>query len=156
MFEYDIKFPNDSILSISLHDSSLLSGRTELGKTEIDLEDRFYAKCYANCGIPQRYETTGYNKWRDSLTPCEILNRLCKQFGLEKPVYDNSSLTIKKPNPNETFKYDYNTTDEKDVGFEADELIADKKTYSSKSSFKQQAALDALNDWKRITGVSSD
>jgi hypothetical protein len=84
MLEFDITFPHDCNLTITLHDSNLLGTSIEIGKTEIDLENRVYSKCYAHCGIARRYDSKGYNMWRDALTPCEILNKLCKQYGLER------------------------------------------------------------------------
>ena len=163
MCEYEITFPYDSNLTISIHDSSLLGGRTEIGRTEIDLENRYYTKCYAHCGLAKRYDTKGYNMWRDAFTPCEILNKLCKQFGLERPIYNDDCLIITRPKLNNSMSKEGRDLLYKNKPVENN--IADAaKTGSlvklpsveeqSPKDIKQQLALDALNDWKNITGVS--
>ena len=83
-FEFDVKFPFGSQLTISVKDY-LLGTKSLIGKTVIDLEDRFYSNCYASCGLPKKYEISGYNCWRDSLLPSQILTKLCKQWRLQTP-----------------------------------------------------------------------
>ena len=138
-----------------MHDSGLLAGRTEIGKTEIDLENRYFAKCYSTCGLPQRFSSTGYNAWRDALTPFEILFKMCKQFGLKRPEYEDDRLIIMKPNSSQKFEYK-NTLNMID-NLNAHNKPASKDTKPTQDqiseNLKQQLALDALNDWKNITGV---
>ena len=45
-FEFDVKFPFGSHLTISVKDY-LLGTKSLIGKTIIDLEDRYYSNCYA-------------------------------------------------------------------------------------------------------------
>ena len=97
MFEYDVTFPYDSQLTVSINDTSLLSGSYEIGRTNIDLENRYYSNCYALCGLQKRYETSGYNFWRDSHSPREILYKMCKQHGVQKPKYDTDGNLIMIP-----------------------------------------------------------
>lgn len=35
------------------------------------------------CGLPQEYSTSGYNRWKHSLLPSEILTNLCEEFNME-------------------------------------------------------------------------
>ena len=88
-FEFDVRFPYESQLTVGLKDWNLLrtNNKNLIGKTTIDLEDRFYSKQYACCGLPKKYELSGYNAWRDSLTPFQILMRLCRQWRLDRPEF---------------------------------------------------------------------
>lgn len=94
MYEFDLKFPYESQLVIGVKDWDALVGKKSslIGKTTIDLEDRFYSQYYATCGLPKRYETEGYNKWRDVLSPTQILNKLRRQWRLKKPEYTSDNL----------------------------------------------------------------
>lgn len=94
MYEFDLKFPYESQLVIGVKDWDALVGKKSslIGKTTIDLEDRFYSQCYATCGLPKKYETEGYNKWRDVLSPTQILNKLRRQWRLKKPEYTSDNL----------------------------------------------------------------
>lgn len=89
MYEYDLKFPYESQLVIAVKDWESIVGKKSrlIGKTTIDLEDRFYSNCYATCGLAKKYELEGYNRWRDILTPTQILNKVRKQWRLKKPEY---------------------------------------------------------------------
>jgi hypothetical protein len=61
----------------------------------IDLEDRFYSPCYATCGLPKRFELNGYNRWREMVLPKQILEKMCKKYGFQRPIFENGNL-IKK------------------------------------------------------------
>lgn len=93
MYEYDLKFPYESQLVIAVKDWESIVGKKSrlIGKTRIDLEDRFYSTCYATCGIAKKYEpgheSGNYNRWRDILTPTQILNKVRQQWRLKKPEY---------------------------------------------------------------------
>lgn len=89
MYEYDLKLPYESQLVVSVKDWESLVGKKSrlIGKTTIDLENRFYSNCYATCGLAKKFEIDGYNKWRDALTPTQILNKLRKQWRLKKPEF---------------------------------------------------------------------
>lgn len=89
MYEYDVKFPYESQLVVAVKDWESLVGKKSrlIGKTTIDLEDRFYSSCYAMCGLAKSYDSDGYNRWRDLLSPKEILEKLRKKWRLKRPEY---------------------------------------------------------------------
>lgn len=89
MYEVDVVFPNDSILNIKLMDYDLLSGDDLIGETTIDLENRYHSAHKGMFGLQSTYEEYGYNIWRLSLKPTQILNKLCKDYKLELPCYMN-------------------------------------------------------------------
>ncbi len=73
---------------IGLHQQGMVGFSDEMiGETAIDLEDRFYSKCYAMCGLPEVYVEAGLNRWRDSRSPTQILQLLCRQNHMPQPVY---------------------------------------------------------------------
>jgi hypothetical protein len=151
MFEYDVKFPLESQLTIKIYDKSRIGTRTEIGCTEIDLENRFYSKCYATCGLPKSFDITGQNPWRDVYSPRQILNRMCKVYKLNPPVYDeNNVLSIKSPEKILPFKYGNEETKLAENYNKLTSFIRIKENDYLRENF----ALDALNDWERITKVS--
>ena len=167
-FEFEAKFPNESQLVISIKNWNLLD--TELiGHTTIDLEDRFYSNNYATCGLPKKFELTGYNKWRDCLLPKQILSKMCKKFGLKKPVISNNKLEIYDSSgkllyeipktSNSTIRniqLDLNiiskeSNDSEDSSIQGDSETNDERIKINKQ--EEQLALDALNNWEEIADV---
>lgn len=55
-FEIEATFPQDSMLSIQVLDWDLFGSDDLIGETKIDLENRFYSRHRATCGLPTRYE----------------------------------------------------------------------------------------------------
>lgn len=55
-FEMEANFPKDSMLTIKIQDWDLLSSDDIIGETKIDLENRFYSKHRATCGLPKQYD----------------------------------------------------------------------------------------------------
>lgn len=55
-FEIEGTFPQDSILTIQVYDWDLLGSDDLIGETKIDLENRFYSRHRATCGLPKKYE----------------------------------------------------------------------------------------------------
>jgi hypothetical protein len=156
-FEFRAKFPFDSQLTIHVNNSNML-GSSEIGRTEIDLEDRFYSKCYATCGLPLNYERTGYNSWRDYNKPSQILSRMCKIYGFSPPEYnENGVLTLQRYGDKDKHVYPKNMNN---INKKSDILSVtiDQKTDAKKKKLKdfeirEKNSLEALNDWKHITGV---
>ncbi|XP_063373180.1 otoferlin-like [Cydia amplana] len=93
-FEIEATFPQDSMLTIQVLDWDLLGSDDLIGETKIDLENRFYSRHRATCGLPMKYEEQGYNRWRDAMKPSQILAKLCKDGKLEPPVYEYGRVKV--------------------------------------------------------------
>ncbi|XP_041105709.1 otoferlin-like isoform X1 [Polyodon spathula] len=86
-FDIEATFPMESMLTVSIVDWDLVGSDDLIGETKIDLENRFYSKQRANCGIAQTYSIHGYNTWRDPMKPTQILAKLCKEGKVDGPHY---------------------------------------------------------------------
>lgn len=95
-FEIEATFPQDSLLTVSVLDWDLVGSDDLIGETRIDLENRFYSKHRATCGLARRYEESGYNRWRDPMKPTQILQRLCRENKLEQPHYFQDRVIISR------------------------------------------------------------
>ncbi|XP_077991096.1 otoferlin-like isoform X2 [Glandiceps talaboti] len=93
-FEFEALFPQESMLIVQVYDWDMIGRNDLIGETKIDLENRFYSRHRALCGIAQQYATHGYNRWRDSLKPTQILAKLCKTAKMDEPVYSPGSVTV--------------------------------------------------------------
>ncbi|XP_055712780.1 otoferlin-like isoform X2 [Phlebotomus papatasi] len=93
-FEVEATFPQDSMLTLQVLDWDLVGSDDLIGETKIDLENRFYSKHRAMCGIAFKYEDSGYNCWRDPMKPTQILQKLCKENKLEQPHYFQDRVII--------------------------------------------------------------
>lgn len=54
-FEIQASFPKESLLRILIYDFDVIGGDDLIGETQIDLENRFYSRHRATCGIPTEY-----------------------------------------------------------------------------------------------------
>ncbi|XP_028687701.2 otoferlin isoform X4 [Macaca mulatta] len=86
-FDIEASFPMESMLTVAVYDWDLVGTDDLIGETKIDLENRFYSKHRATCGIAQTYSTHGYNIWRDPMKPSHILTRLCKDSKVDGPHF---------------------------------------------------------------------
>ncbi|KAM7376197.1 hypothetical protein PAMP_005940 [Pampus punctatissimus] len=86
-FDIEATFPMDSTLTVSIYDWDLVGTDDLIGETKLDLENRFYSKHRATCGITCNYAIHGYNVWRDPMKPTQILAKLCKDGKLDGPHY---------------------------------------------------------------------
>ncbi|XP_058524347.1 fer-1-like protein 6 [Ochotona princeps] len=93
-FEIQATFPKDSLLSILIYDHDIIGTDDLIGETKIDLENRFYSKHRAICGLQSQYEIEGYNAWRDTSKPTEILTKLCKDNKLDGPYFRPGEIQI--------------------------------------------------------------
>uniref|UniRef100_G3PC45 C2 domain-containing protein n=1 Tax=Gasterosteus aculeatus aculeatus TaxID=481459 RepID=G3PC45_GASAC len=86
-FDVEATFPMDSTLTVSIYDWDLVGTDDLIGETKLDLENRYYSKHRATCGITCNYAIHGYNVWRDPMKPTQILAKLCKEGKLDGPHY---------------------------------------------------------------------
>ncbi|KAM6087647.1 fer-1-like protein 6 [Chlamydotis macqueenii] len=84
-FEIQATFPKDSLLTVLIYDHDFVGTDDLIGETKIDLENRFYSRHRATCGLQSQYEVEGYNAWRDATKPSEILTKLCKDYRISGP-----------------------------------------------------------------------
>ncbi|KAL0183977.1 hypothetical protein M9458_019673, partial [Cirrhinus mrigala] len=93
-FEFQATFPKESLLNILIYDYDMVGGDDLIGETQIDLENRFYSRHRATCGLPAEYAIEGYNAWRDSIKPTELLIKFCKENRLDNPHFSPGRITI--------------------------------------------------------------
>ncbi|XP_073788746.1 otoferlin isoform X31 [Danio rerio] len=86
-FDIEATFPMESMLTVAVYDWDLVGTDDLIGETKIDLENRYYSKHRATCGIASNYSVHGYNVWRDPQKPAQILAKLCKEGKLDGPHY---------------------------------------------------------------------
>lgn len=102
MFEIEASFPQDYMLVIQVWDFDVTTADDFIGETRIDIENRFYSRHRAHCGIARVYNSDGYNAWRDRERPTQILELLCKKNNLPSPEYGEREIKIGK----QTFSFD--------------------------------------------------
>ncbi|XP_062862723.1 fer-1-like protein 6 [Trichomycterus rosablanca] len=93
-FEILATFPKESLLKVLIYDFDLVGGDDLIGETEIDLENRFYSRHRATCGLSTEYAIDSYNAWRDAINPSDLLIKLCKENKLDHPVFSPGRITI--------------------------------------------------------------
>ncbi|XP_045037617.2 fer-1-like protein 6 isoform X2 [Desmodus rotundus] len=93
-FEIQATFPKESLLSVLIYDHDMIGTDDLIGETRIDLENRFYSKHRAICGLQSQYEIEGYNAWRDASKPTEILTKLCRDNKLDGPYFRPGKIQI--------------------------------------------------------------
>uniref|UniRef100_A0A8C0IJ79 Otoferlin n=1 Tax=Bubo bubo TaxID=30461 RepID=A0A8C0IJ79_BUBBB len=86
-FDIEATFPMESMLTVAVYDWDLVGTDDLIGETKIDLENRYYSKHRATCGVSQSYSIYGYNTWRDPMKPSQILSKLCKEGKVDGPHF---------------------------------------------------------------------
>ncbi|XP_046390175.1 otoferlin-like isoform X2 [Ischnura elegans] len=131
-FEFEATFPQDSLLTVQILDWDLVGSDDMIGETKIDLENRFYSRHRATCGIAKKYEDNGYNRWRDPMKPTQILAKLCKDGKIDWPSYSNGKVKI----GNKTFS-----------------LTNEEMCNINGKGLEEHLALKALFNWKEIPRI---
>lgn len=133
-FDVEATLPMDSTLTVSIYDWDLVGTDDLIGETRIDLENRFYSKHRATCGVGNKYAIHGYNVWRDPMKPSHILAKLCKDGKLDGPHYGPPG---KVKVENRVFMGPTEIEDENGLKKQTDEHVA----------------LSVLNHWEQIPKV---
>ncbi|CAH0716714.1 unnamed protein product, partial [Brenthis ino] len=134
-FEIEATFPQDSMLTIQVLDWDLLGSDDLIGETKIDLENRFYSRHRATCGLPTKYEEQGYNRWRDAMKPTQILAKLCKDGKLDPPVYEYGRVKVGRTIFNMP--------------------MDDTELFSDPDTIEEQMALVVLRRWQEVPRVGT-
>ncbi|CAM9576664.1 unnamed protein product [Bubo scandiacus] len=92
--ELTVSFPMESELTVAIFDHDLVGSDDLIGETKIDLENRFYSKHRANCGVASQYDVNGYNMWRDAFKPTQVLDSLCKKNSLPAAEYRREEVKV--------------------------------------------------------------
>ena len=147
-FEFEACFPQDSLLTIQVElykfilnkiekqkvqvfDWDLLGSDDLIGETKIDLEDRFYSRHRATCGLAAKYDPCGYNEWRDPVKPSQILARMCREARLDGPFFSRNSVRV----GDRTFTVERDPNNEEILN-------------SLDNSLEEQLALGVLHHWE--------
>ncbi|XP_067323114.1 fer-1-like protein 6 [Anolis sagrei] len=133
-FEIQATFPKESLLSVLIYDYDLIGSDDLIGETKIDLENRFYSRHRATCGLQSQYEIEGYNAWRDATKPTEILTKLCKDNKMNGPYMQPGKIQIG------------------DKVFTGQTVFQEDENEEPVESY-EHLALKVLRSWKDIPGV---
>ncbi|KAK9306192.1 hypothetical protein QLX08_003081 [Tetragonisca angustula] len=110
LFEIEATFPQDYMMIVQVWDYDATTADDLIGETKIDLENRFYSRHRATCGISKAYNEEGYDTWRDREKPKQILEQLCKRNNLPLPEYQDHYVKIGR----KKFPFDQQTEDNRE------------------------------------------
>ncbi|XP_063071629.1 fer-1-like protein 4 [Engraulis encrasicolus] len=136
VFELTVSFPLETELTLLVYDHDLVGSDDLIGETRIDLENRFYSRHRAGCGIALHYDKDGYNKWRDAKKPSALLAELCRKNGIPSPEYRDAEVKVL----NKIFKVP-------PEAFPEDLLKKNKKTEEDFAELDEHKALSVLHHW---------
>ncbi|XP_061689432.1 fer-1-like protein 4 isoform X2 [Syngnathoides biaculeatus] len=141
VFEATVSFPGETDALVRVMDHDMVGADDVIGETRVDLENRFYSRHRATCGLALSYDAQGYNAWRDAKKPSVILSELCKKNGIPAPEYRPSEVKVL----NKIFK----------IPSEAVPEDVLKKTESSAEAAaaadEEHAALSVLRRWAEMS-----
>uniref|UniRef100_A0A8D3D626 Fer-1 like family member 4 n=1 Tax=Scophthalmus maximus TaxID=52904 RepID=A0A8D3D626_SCOMX len=100
VFELTVSFPLETELAVTVMDHDLVGSDDVIGETRVDLENRFYSRHRACCGLALHYDTDGYNMWRDAKKPTTILAELCRENSIPSPEYRATEKNQPSPEEN--------------------------------------------------------
>ncbi|CAF4133146.1 unnamed protein product, partial [Rotaria sordida] len=103
-YEFDVQLPFQSLIRIQIWDWDMTSPNDMIAETKIDIENRRFSCHRATCGLPKRYDSAGYNTWRDTKKPSVILTELCRATNINEPDYTLDFCSVKVGN--ESFQCD--------------------------------------------------
>ena len=138
-----------------MYDWDLLGSDDLIGETKVDLEDRFYSRHRATCGLAASYDPCGYNEWRDPARPSQILARLCREARLDGPHFiGGQSVRV----GDRTFTVDRGGEGEAEMLDKSSEL--EKISYfrlfdENVSALMEQLSLSVLHHWEDLPRVGT-
>ncbi|KAL4236528.1 C2 domain [Mactra antiquata] len=133
-FEIEATFPMESLLTVQIYDWDLVGMDDLIGETKIDLENRYYSRHRATCGVGKRFDSLGYNAWRDPMKPTQILAKLCKDGKVDGPHYQPGKVRVE----NRIFTAPIDDQEDEEGG---------------RKSMEEHLALAVLNHWEEIPKV---
>uniref|UniRef100_A0A4W6CNI3 Fer-1 like family member 4 n=1 Tax=Lates calcarifer TaxID=8187 RepID=A0A4W6CNI3_LATCA len=136
VFELTVSFPLETELFVTVLDHDLVGADDVIGETRVDLENRFYSRHRASCGLALYYDTDGYNKWRDAKKPSTVLAELCRKNGIPSPEYRTSEVKVL----NKIFKIPPDAVPEA-------LLKKNQRTPEEEAEMEEHAALSVLHRW---------
>ncbi|KAM7401688.1 hypothetical protein PAMP_016984 [Pampus punctatissimus] len=136
VFELTVSFPLETELVVKVMDHDLVGSDDVIGETRVDLENRFYSRHRACCGLALYYDTDGYNIWRDVKKPTTVLTELCKRNGISSPEYRTSEVKVL----NKIFKIPPDAIPE-------DLLKKNQRSPEEEEEMEEHAALSVLHRW---------
>ncbi|XP_017286969.1 fer-1-like protein 4 [Kryptolebias marmoratus] len=136
VFELTVSFPLETELVITVMDHDLVGADDVIGETRVDLENRFYSRHRASCGLALYFDTDGYNKWRDAKKPSTILTELCRKNGIPSPEYRTSEVKVL----NKIFKVPPDAVPE---GL----LKKNQRSPEDEAEIEEHSALNVLQRW---------
>ncbi|XP_076124796.1 fer-1-like protein 4 [Alosa pseudoharengus] len=136
VFELNVSFPLETELTLIVYDHDLVGSDDLIGETRIDLENRFYSRHRAGCGIALYYDKDGYNQWRDVKKPSAVLAELCRKNEIPSPEYRDSEIKVL----NKIFKVP-------PEAFPEELLKKNKKTEEDLKELDEHKALSVLHRW---------
>uniref|UniRef100_A0A3Q1JTB7 C2 domain-containing protein n=1 Tax=Anabas testudineus TaxID=64144 RepID=A0A3Q1JTB7_ANATE len=142
VFELTVSFPLETELVIMVMDHDLIGSDDVIGETRVDLENRFYSRHRASCGLALYYDTNtlhyycNFFPWRDAKKPSTILGELCRKNGIPSPEYRTSEIKVL----NKIFKIPTEAVPE-------DLLKKNQRTPEEEAEMEEHAALNVLHRW---------
>ncbi|KAM4587956.1 fer-1-like protein 4 [Odontesthes bonariensis] len=140
VFELTVSFPLETELVIMVMDHDLVGSDDVIGETRVDLENRFYSRHRASCGLARYYDTDGYNQWRDAKKPSTILAELCRKNCIPSPEYRTSEVKVL----NKIFKIPPDAVPE---GLQK----KNQRTPHEEAEMEEHAALSVLQRWREMS-----
>ncbi|KAK0146183.1 Fer-1-like protein 4 [Merluccius polli] len=136
VFDVTVSFPLETELVVMVMDHDLVGSDDVIGETKLDLENRFYSRHLACCGLAQYFNLDGYNKWRDAKNPSTILADLCRRSGITSPEYRPSEVKVL----NKIFKIPPDAIPE-------ELLKKNQRSDEEEAEVEEHAALSVLHRW---------
>ncbi|XP_008318944.1 fer-1-like protein 4 [Cynoglossus semilaevis] len=136
VFEFTVSFPLETDLLIKVMDHDLVGSDDAIGETQVDLENRFYSRHRASCGLALYYDTDGYNIWRDAKKPTTILGEFCRENSIPAPEYRTQEVKVL----NKIFKIPPDAIPEA-------LLKKNELTPEEEEEMEEHAALSVLHRW---------